>query len=107
MPIRDRIVWGKRNPFSDPRLRKLDVLVKSFRKGVLPKGITGGSIFRNSFGDLPRKPYGYYREYDCVPPTRKGSGGRGLLRIVLGKGGEVYITGNHYRDFRQIIDMPT
>ena len=53
---------------------------------------------------VPIKLHGYYREYD-VEPTVKGKD-RGTLRIVLGDGGEVYITGNHYRDFRQIINMP-
>jgi guanyl-specific ribonuclease Sa len=106
MPIRDRIIWGKRNPFSDPRLKNLHVLVKSFRRGIIPKGVSGGSVFKNILGDLPPKTYGYYRKYDCIPPTHKGPGSRGSLRIILGKGGEVYITGNHYRDFRQIIEMP-
>ncbi len=104
MPIRDRIVWGSRNPFSDPRLKNLDQYVREIRRfRRLPRGVTGGSIFENREGDLPPKQRGYYKEYD----VEISSGNRGKLRIVLGDGGEVYITGNHYRDFRQIINIPT
>ncbi len=104
MPVRDRIIWGDNNPFSDPRLIGLDVLIRDVRRhGRLPQGVTGGSVFQNLDGDLPVRPLNYYREYDVQPPA---AAGRGKLRIVLGNGGEVYITGNHYRDFRQIINMP-
>jgi ribonuclease T1 len=105
MPIRDRIMWGPQNPFSDPRLATLDVLVRDIRQGRLPPNVKGGSVFENQDGDLPRKPRGYYKEYD-VGPADKGKD-RGKLRLVLGAGFEVYITGNHYRDFRQVIGMPT
>jgi len=104
MPIRDRIIWGPSSPFSDPRLAGLDQYVKSLRQKRLPPNVTGGSIFANVHRDLPVKPHGYYREYD-VEPTVKGKD-RSKLRLVLGNGGDVYITGNHYRDFRQIINMP-
>jgi ribonuclease T1 len=60
-------------------------------------------VFWNRDGDLPIKPIGYYHEYDLVTPTPDG---RGKLRLVLGGSGEVYITGNHYDDFRQVINMP-
>jgi ribonuclease T1 len=103
MPIRDRIIWGPRNPFSDPRLAGLDQYVKAIRQGRLPPNVTGGSIFANVYFDLPVKPHGHYREYD-VEPTVNGKN-RGKLRLVLGRGGEIYITGNHYRDFRQIVGM--
>jgi ribonuclease T1 len=92
------------NPFADPRLASLDGLVRDIRRGRLPPNVTGGSVFRNELKDLPPKEFGYYREYD-VEPTVKGKD-RGKLRIVLSRGGEVYITGNHYRDFRQIVNMP-
>jgi guanyl-specific ribonuclease Sa len=104
MPVRDRIIWGGRNPFSDPRLTTLDQLVRNIRQGRRPPNVRGGRVFRNDLLDLPLKPHGYYCEFDVVPavPGRD----RGMLRLVLGAGGEVYITGNHYRDFRQIINMP-
>jgi guanyl-specific ribonuclease Sa len=104
MPIRDRIIWGASNPLADPRLAGLDQYVKGIRQGRLPPNVTGGSVFANVLHDLPVKPHGYYREYN-VEPAVKGQD-RGKLRLVLGTGGEVYITGNHYRDFRQIINMP-
>ncbi len=105
MPIRDRIIWGPNNPFSDPRLAGLDGLIKGIRQRRIPPNVTGGSIFANATQDLPVRPHGYYHEYD-VEPAIKGKD-RGKLRIVLGNGGEVFVTGNHYRDFRQIINMPT
>jgi guanyl-specific ribonuclease Sa len=104
MPIRDRIIWGTGNPFSDPRLVGLDRYVRDIRRGHLPPNVTGGGIFLNNRMDLPLKPQGYYREYD-VEPAIQGID-RGKLRLILGRGGEVYITGNHYDDFRQIINMP-
>src|SRR5262249_30974668 len=61
--------------------------------------------FHNADNDLPAKPDGYYTEYD-VEPTVEGRD-RGKYRLVLGKGGEGYITGDHYRDFRQIVNMPS
>lgn len=105
MPIRDRIIWGSQNPFSDPRLGELDKYVREIRQGRLPPHVTGGRVFGNYLLDLPPKGNAYYREYD-VEPTVAGTD-RGKLRIVLGEGGEVFITGNHYRDFRQIINMPS
>ena len=95
--VRDRIVWGSVNPFSDPRMVGLDQYVKGIRQGKLPPNVTGGSIFGDKIMDLPVRPHGHYREYD-VEVTVPGKD-RGKLRIVLGAGGEVYITGNHYRDF--------
>lgn len=104
MAIRDRIIWGKTNPFSDPRLQGLDKYVQQIRKGRLPSNVTGGSTFANHQFVLPVKPHGYYREYDVVPAVAGQD--RGKLRLVLGANGEVYITGNHYDDFRQIINLP-
>ena len=55
-----------------------------------------GSIFRNNGLDLPQKPAGYYTEY--VRPT-PGISGPGPQRIVVGKGGEMYYTADHYETF--------
>lgn len=105
MPIRDRIIWGSNSPFSDPRLAGLDALIRDIRRfHRLPAGVKGGRVFENKDLDLPEKNPGYYREYDVVPLAADG---RGTLRIVLGLNGEVFITGNHYHDFRQIINMPS
>jgi hypothetical protein len=98
MPVRDRITWGAGNPLRDPRLLNLPALVRDFKKG---KSAWPVKVFVNRWLDLPVKPLDYYHEYYSGP-----KGVAGLLRIVLGKGGEVYVTGNHYRDFRQIVGMP-
>jgi len=55
-----------------------------------------GAIFRNDQGLLPKQPAGYYREY--VHPT-PGVNGPGPQRVVVGKGGEVYYTPDHYQTF--------
>ncbi|HEK1688663.1 TPA: hypothetical protein SMR42_005070 [Pseudomonas putida] len=55
-----------------------------------------GSIFQNRASDLPQKPAGYYTEY--VHPT-PGIAGPGPQRIVVGKGGEMYYTADHYKSF--------
>jgi len=55
-----------------------------------------GAIFQNREGLLPTKPPGYYNEY--VHPT-PGVSGPGAQRIVIGKGGEIYYTPDHYGTF--------
>ena len=107
MPLRDRILWGADNPFSDPRLSNLDLptLVREFRQGRTPPGWRAHE-FRNEWFDLPIKPAGYYWEYYLAIPELAGN-----LRMVLGKGGEVYITGHFHAEsqqaeWRQIIGMP-
>ncbi|ELK4807854.1 hypothetical protein RVS41_005214 [Pseudomonas aeruginosa] len=45
---------------------------------------------------MPVKPVGYYTEY--VHPT-PGVTGPGAQRIVVGKGGEMYYTADHYKTF--------
>ena len=104
MPIRDRVIWGQHNPFQDSRLVNLDALLRAIRRnGSLPPGVSGGSVFRNLAGDLPIKTRGYYKEYDVAPAV---AGSRGILRLVLGDHTEVYITGDHYGSFRQIVCIP-
>jgi len=104
MAIRQRVLWGRSNPFSDPRLAELHVLVASIRQGIRPRNVRGGRIFENKEGHLPARDQGYYTEYDVEPPAQGRN--RGTLRIVLGAGGDVYVSGNHYNDFRQIIGIP-
>lgn len=58
-----------------------------------------GAVFQNREGRLPRKPSGYYKEY--VHPTPRLSG-PGPQRIILGSGGEIYYTGNHYTSFTRL-----
>jgi ribonuclease T1 len=58
-----------------------------------------GSVFGNYEKRLPQRERGYYREYTVRTP---GAGNRGARRIVAGKGGELYYTGDHYETFRRI-----
>jgi hypothetical protein len=101
MPVRDRITWGVTNPFSDPRLINLPALISDFRAGRLPHHWGGNKLWENRWLDLPMKPHGYYREFYVGTSAESGN-----LRIVLGQGGEVYISGNHHRDWRQVVGMP-
>ena len=48
-------------------------------------------------GRLPRQPRGYYTESDVWP--RQPGRNRGTERLVFGKAGEVYYTGDHYETF--------
>ena len=64
--------------------------------GGPPISRNDGSVFRNSDQLLPKQPYGYYAEY--VVPT-PGISEPGTQRIVVGKGGEIYYTPNHYQTF--------
>jgi ribonuclease T1 len=58
-----------------------------------------GAVFGNREGLLPKQPRGYYREYTVKTP---GERTRGARRIVVGKGGELYYTDDHYNHFRRI-----
>jgi ribonuclease T1 len=58
-----------------------------------------GAVFGNREGLLPKQPRGYYREYTVKTP---GERTRGARRIVMGKGGELYYTDDHYNHFRRI-----
>lgn len=58
-----------------------------------------GAVFGNYERRLPLRSRGYYHEY-TVPTPRAES--RGARRIVVGRGGEYYYTGNHYRSFKRI-----
>ena len=60
-----------------------------------------GVVFGNREGRLPPRPRGYYREYTVPTP---GARDRGARRIVAGRAGELYYTGDHYRSFRRIIE---
>ena len=103
MPIRSRFVWGFKDiPFSDPRLWEFPALVRDFRAGRLPPGWRGNRVFENWSNDLPPRHYGYYTEFYVGTSAESGS-----LRVVLGANGEVYITGNHYTDFRQVLQLPS
>ncbi|MFC0039426.1 ribonuclease domain-containing protein [Actinomadura rayongensis] len=59
-----------------------------------------GTTFRNRENKLPQEPSGYYREY-TVPTPR--SQDRGARRVVAGKNGERYYSGDHYRSFARVL----
>jgi len=58
-----------------------------------------GTVFQNREGKLPSQPDGYYREFTISPDS--GSN-RGSMRIVVGAGGEMYQTNDHYNTFVKI-----
>jgi ribonuclease T1 len=59
-----------------------------------------GTVFSNLERVLPARPAGYYREYTVVTP---GSDDRGTRRLVVGSGGDIYYTDDHYASFRQVL----
>ena len=58
-----------------------------------------GVVFGNFEQLLPRRERGYYREYTVPTPALNH---RGARRMVVGRGGELYYTDDHYRTFRQV-----
>jgi ribonuclease T1 len=58
-----------------------------------------GATFGNHEGMLPAEPAGYYHEYTVPTP---GSRDRGVRRIIAGKNGERYYTGDHYQTFERV-----
>ncbi|MEP6853128.1 MAG: ribonuclease domain-containing protein [bacterium] len=55
-----------------------------------------GVVFNNLEHHLPVHPRGYYREYTVPTP---GESDRGARRIIVGRNGQYYYTGNHYDSF--------
>jgi guanyl-specific ribonuclease Sa len=68
--------------------------------------------FNNLGTPLPGNPTGYYKEVDTVVPNAPGqrqtqSGGttRSSLRFVIGRGGEVYYSSDHYASFTRVANV--
>jgi ribonuclease T1 len=76
--------------------RETIVLIR--KRGPFPYA-KDGAVFGNREGMLPKETRGYYREYTVKTP---GERTRGARRIVVGKGGELYYTDDHYNQFRRI-----
>jgi ribonuclease T1 len=76
--------------------RETVVLIR--KRGPFPYA-KDGAVFGNREGLLPKEKRGYYREFTVKTP---GERTRGARRIVLGKGGELYYTDDHYNHFRRI-----
>lgn len=77
-----------------------DTIARVHAGGPFP-GARDGVVFNNREGQLPRRERGYYREYTVKTP---GTRDRGARRLVVGRGGELYYTADHYRTFRRIIE---
>ena len=75
-----------------------DVLQR-IRKGGPYDYAKDGTVFGNREARLPAHKRGYYREYTVKTP---GERTRGARRIVMGSGGEVYYTADHYNTFRRV-----
>lgn len=60
-----------------------------------------GASFGNREGLLPAQPSDYYREYTVPCPEEDD---RGPRRLVTGRQGEVYYTGDHYDSFVVVLD---
>ena len=58
-----------------------------------------GAVFGNFEKWLPAQAHGYYREYTVKTP---GARDRGARRIIAGRQGEYYYTGDHYASFKRI-----
>ena len=72
------------------------------RYGEPLPGYIGGREFQNREGRLPQ---GHYREYDVNPKIRGRS--RDAERIVIEQdGGRAYYTGDHYRTFVPMNEVP-
>jgi RHS repeat-associated protein len=70
--------------------------VRPTLEGIQCGKIQPRDIFQNREGLLPKKPDGYYKEF--VLPT-PGVNDAGSQRIILGEGGELYYTPDHYKTF--------
>jgi ribonuclease T1 len=87
-------------PFADAGLRQRvgDVLNTIDQGGPFPYR-RDGIVFQNREGLLPDQSTGYYQEYTVSSP---GTPGRGAQRLVVGQGGEVYFTPDHYQTFVRV-----
>ncbi len=59
----------------------------------------GKTVFKNFEGLLPAQPAGYYTK---VPIPTAGVAGAGPQRLVMGAGGEIFYTPDHYATFIRI-----
>ena len=104
-PFLERVTvknFGNPVPAAAPggELDLTDTLVRIAEGKSFPHRNDGG-VFGNREGRLPRKPRGYYREY--VHPTA-GVRGPGPQRLVIGAGGDVWYTPDHYDSFRAVVE---
>ncbi len=74
-------------------------VLERIRRGESDPHRNDGGVFHNREGLLPDRPSGHYREYVIRTP---GINHAGPQRLVVGRDGEVFYTGDHYRSFRKI-----
>ena len=64
--------------------------------GPFPYPRNDGVVFHNAERHLPAEPDGWYHEYTVPTP---GSPDRGARRLVVGRDGRYFYTGDHYGSF--------
>jgi ribonuclease T1 len=69
------------------------------RGGPFPYPSNDAVVFHNNEHLLPAEPDGYYHEYTVPTP---GESTRGARRIITGRDGEYYYTGDHYETFVRV-----
>ncbi|HKX31010.1 MAG TPA: ribonuclease domain-containing protein [Blastocatellia bacterium] len=104
MPIVGTVFWGlgeqDRSPLRHHLLSQLDRHVQECNQvGVASRWHR--EVFRNTGNDLPRRPHGYYWEFRLTNSSEPGT-----YRMVLGGGGEVFVTWDHYHNFLQVFRVP-
>jgi ribonuclease T1 len=67
--------------------------------GPFPYPRNDGVVFHNNEHRLPGEPDGYYHEYTVPTPD---SADRGPRRIITGRPGEYWYTGDHYESFQRV-----
>jgi filamentous hemagglutinin len=77
----------------------LNPTLKRIRDGKATRHRNDGAIFQNREGKLPRKDRDYYREFVV---EKKGLPFPGPQRVIIGKKGEVYFTGDHYKTYTRV-----
>jgi len=87
-------------PLAELPTEARDTIARVHAGGPFPYA-RDGVVFDNREGQLPRRSRGYYREYTVKTPAARD---RGPRRVVVGRGGELYYTDDHYRSFRRIIE---
>ena len=78
--------------------RDLERTLQRIGRGVAYPHRNDGADFHNREARLPQQPRGYYREY--VHPNTAGDAGP--RRVVVGSGGEVYYSPDHYNTFVRV-----
>jgi ribonuclease T1 len=71
--------------------------------GPFPYPRNDGVVFHNAEHRLPSEPDGYYHEYTVPTP---GASTRGARRIITGRAGQFWYTGNHYDSFVRVDVSP-